>query len=1045
MIFVSLFVKIVIGQTPLTCDADISGSISTPGEVDQYTFTGVAGERVIIRMNGDFSGLDARLELVSPSGAVIATDFHPTGGLARIGNPSFILPQSGTYLIRASDNGNNETETYGLSLQILKPSCTQTIGCNSDFNGNIDKSAKIDAYSFDGIAGENIIARMNGDLSSLDAALELYDPDGLLIASHLNASGGLARLLDSQGNNVITLTKTGTYILLAMDDDGNNNETYGLSLQILKPSCAQLIDCFGSVSGSIQLSAEMDAYYFDAQSCSTMQIIMAAGSSFNESLTLYGSDGTFIQTAVSGTASSAQLTVQLSNYPFSSFLLVVEENEGDNTGNYTINLSCLSPTLTVNATQITQNALGGMQTLEVTTACSSWQLTGGAPWVTTNSNSGSGNNNIALTFDPNPSPVARTTTFTLMGCCHSITINVTQSGATLTAVPTPLSVSNDGDVLPLTINSTCSDWVLTVPADAQSWIDPDTITGSASQVVSLTFLPNNSPLPRNTTLLLAGCGITFHVAVNQAASTLTVSPMSLNVGTPAGQSSITVTSNCNNWVATTDVAWLSVIPGNGSNNGTVSVVYEENCDHLSRSGTVTLTGCGITRTINVTQAGATLAASPTTLSVASAGGSTSFNVTGSCCGWTVSENADWFSLSISGGTQPATITVFYETNTLTTARSDTIFVNGCGLTQIIVITQAGVAPVFLNVSPQTLNVAWNTGQATLAISSNCSAWSVSADATWIILFPTSGSMNGTVTVFFENNPNCESRTATITLTGCGLETIIPVTQTGQVQLSATPNVLNLGSASGQSTFSLSSNCTNWTATANASWLTVIPATGSGNATVTLQYQANTSTQPRTATIAITCCGETITVTVTQAGQSSAPYINVSPQVQTVPHEFGQTTFEIISNCDNWTITDDADWLFVSPESGIGNATITAFYSTNASQILRTAHITITGCGINSVVTIHQDGMTAVWERPEVAALLVFPNPASEAFSVEIPANIPPGILRVRGFMGNTLSEMKVFPGRVVAVHSGHLPEGIYLVEMVVDGEIRGAARVVKMR
>ena len=84
---------------------------------------------------------------------------------------------------------------------------------------------------------------------------------------------------------------------------------------------------------------------------------------------------------------------------------------------------------------------------------------------------------------------------------------------------------------------------------------------------------------------------------------LTVSPSSLSY-TAAGESkTVTVTSNTS-WTATSSASWLTVSPASGSNNGTITAVAAANTSTQQRTATITVSGSGITRTINVTQAGA---------------------------------------------------------------------------------------------------------------------------------------------------------------------------------------------------------------------------------------------------------------------------------------------------------------------------------------------------------------------------------------------------------------------------------------------------------
>jgi plastocyanin len=81
-------------------------------------------------------------------------------------------------------------------------------------------------------------------------------------------------------------------------------------------------------------------------------------------------------------------------------------------------------------------------------------------------------------------------------------------------------------------------------------------------------------------------------------------------------------------------------------------------------------------------------------------------------------------------------------------------------------------------------------------------------------------------------------------------------------LNVSPPNQNVAATAGSTTFSVISN-SNWTASSNASWCTV-PASGSGNGSISAVYSANPSNVARIATITVTVTGFTPqVVTVTQ--------------------------------------------------------------------------------------------------------------------------------------------------------------------------------------
>ena len=88
-----------------------------------------------------------------------------------------------------------------------------------------------------------------------------------------------------------------------------------------------------------------------------------------------------------------------------------------------------------------------------------------------------------------------------------------------------------------------------------------------------------------------------------------------------------------------------------------------------------------------------------------------------------------------------------------------------------------------------------------------------------------------------------------------------------------------------------------------------------------------------------------------------PTLSVSQTNLTIASDSGSTgTFEVTSNTD-WSVSDDADWLTVSPESGSNNGTITATASsTNHSTSSRSATVTVRATGVSEqTVNVTQNG------------------------------------------------------------------------------------------
>ena len=179
---------------------------------------------------------------------------------------------------------------------------------------------------------------------------------------------------------------------------------------------------------------------------------------------------------------------------------------------------------------------------------------------------------------------------------------------------------------------------------------------------------------------------------------LLLDPAATNL--PAAASSqlqISVSANVA-WTATaTNTDWIQIGGGTGSSNGLVTFDVPANSASVARTGTIQVAGGGLTATCTVIQAGIpVLSVSPTQRSVGSATGSTTFAISNAGDGtmpFTASESESWLSLSSgASGTNAGTLTVDYEANPGTSARTGTVTVTAAGASNSPVsatIVQAG--------------------------------------------------------------------------------------------------------------------------------------------------------------------------------------------------------------------------------------------------------------------------------------------------------------------------------------------------------------------
>jgi hypothetical protein len=134
----------------------------------------------------------------------------------------------------------------------------------------------------------------------------------------------------------------------------------------------------------------------------------------------------------------------------------------------------------------------------------------------------------------------------------------------------------------------------------------------------------------------------------------------------------------------------------------VDVTVAAHTGSSSRTATVTLTGGGITRTVNVTQAAASatpeLTVSPASLELAAAGGA-GYIAVASNTAWTAVSSAPWLTVSPASASNSGTVTVLATAHADDTPRTATVTLTGGGITRTVSVTQAAGQQIIVDPSP----------------------------------------------------------------------------------------------------------------------------------------------------------------------------------------------------------------------------------------------------------------------------------------------------------------------------------------------------------
>ena len=247
----------------------------------------------------------------------------------------------------------------------------------------------------------------------------------------------------------------------------------------------------------------------------------------------------------------------------------------------------------------------------------------------------------------------------------------------------------------------------------------------------------------------------------------------------------------------------------------------------------------------------------------------------------------------------------------------------------------------------------NPQPATFSIGST-TPWEITGyeAAEWLSVKPASSalsSLSADVTITAVPNDTYESRSATLTLKGEGIQNVwtIVVTQGMKSKFYVQPITQEFEGGESSLPFTIETNLA-WEVRSADAWLTFDKTSGVGTGaieTITATAAANPGIE-RTTTVTVTAGTETETFTVRQGGMTLE---FITTELEMIHYAGGEALLDVEASVD-WTVTSSAEWLTVEKVDSQVKATATA----NSAFAPRTAVVTISGFGITAEFEVTQD-------------------------------------------------------------------------------------------
>lgn len=293
--------------------------------------------------------------------------------------------------------------------------------------------------------------------------------------------------------------------------------------------------------------------------------------------------------------------------------------------------------------------------------------------------------------------------------------------------------------------------------------------------------------------------------------------------------------------------------------------------------------------------------------------------------WTINPTAEWIVVSPMSGKGDATLTLTVEANTTGEDRSTQIKATTKDNTATLVVTQGAQSPqpqYYLNVSPKNYRCGGAGGEFTVEVSSNLD-WTVTAPQ-WITCSVTEGSNDATVTLTVSpiEDEKIEMREAEVIFESSLASDKVHVVQTVDPIMGIEIMPKNLEFVcTGETKIIAVFTEDAWTASMDVDWVTLSQTEGQGDAEIRVTLGENPGYEQRQTTVLFTTAGGAQAMLgIRQEASPNPHFLEVSPLEFQFEKEGGER--EISVNCDTgWEFDMACDWLSLSQQSGIGNATV----------------------------------------------------------------------------------------------------------------------------
>jgi hypothetical protein len=224
----------VTAPTDLRYGAYVDTCLVAGTAVAKFTFTGEAGDTVLVHLRSQTGGFDPRLRIFDPlNQAVPGTQCATASGVCTLGL-TLNLTVGGSYTLLVDDLGNDENGHFRLGIERQLPhQVGPGLPLGFVFEDTIQPTTDFDFSHFEAQAGDLLELRLFSLTGGFDPHLAVFGPDGSLAAfTECTTASGLCAL-----TLPYTPTQSGTHTVRIFDLNVDELASYRLTVNCLLGSC----------------------------------------------------------------------------------------------------------------------------------------------------------------------------------------------------------------------------------------------------------------------------------------------------------------------------------------------------------------------------------------------------------------------------------------------------------------------------------------------------------------------------------------------------------------------------------------------------------------------------------------------------------------------------------------------------------------------------------------------------------------------------------------------------------------------------------------